>query len=46
MPVAPPAAKALTHMTGKTGQTADNTTPDAANTTLMRMIFCKPLRSL
>jgi len=46
MPVAPPAAKALRHMTGKIGHSADNTTPKADKTTLMRMSFCKPRRSL
>jgi hypothetical protein len=46
MPVAPPAAKALKHITGKIGHSADNKTPEAAKTTLMCRIFCKPLRSL
>ena len=46
MPVAPPAAKALKHITGKIGQIAERKTPEVATTTLKRMSFCRPRRSL
>jgi len=45
MPVAPPVAKALKHMTGKIGHKTDNPAPTDDMTTLISKGFLRPLRS-
>jgi hypothetical protein len=45
MPVAPPVAKALTHMTGKIGHKTDSPAPTDDMTTLINKGFLRPLRS-